>query len=36
MQMLLELVFVRWNALTGRYSQPMGPMRGVAAGASHK
>ena len=36
MQMLLELVFVRWNALTGRYRQPVGLMRGAAAGASHK
>jgi dolichyl-phosphate beta-glucosyltransferase len=36
MQMLLELVFVRWNALTGRYRQPVGLMRGAPAGASHK
>lgn len=36
MQMLLELVFIRWNALTGRYRQPVGLMRGVAAGASQK
>ncbi|MGA9717397.1 MAG: dolichyl-phosphate beta-glucosyltransferase [Acidobacteriaceae bacterium] len=36
MQMLLELVFIRWNALTGRYRQPVGLMHGVAAGASQK
>lgn len=36
MQMLLELVFIRWNALTGRYRQPAGLMRGAAAGASQK
>ena len=36
MQMLLELVFIRWNALTGRYRQPVGLMHGAAAGASQK
>jgi glycosyltransferase involved in cell wall biosynthesis len=36
MQMLLELVFVRWNALTGRYRQPAGLMRGAPVRAPHK
>jgi dolichyl-phosphate beta-glucosyltransferase len=36
MQMLLELVFVRWNAVTGRYRQPVGMMHHAAVGTPHK
>jgi dolichyl-phosphate beta-glucosyltransferase len=36
MQMLIELVYVRWNALTGRYRQPVGLIHGAAIEAPHK
>jgi glycosyltransferase involved in cell wall biosynthesis len=36
MQMLIELVYVRWNALTGRYRQPVKLIRGTAIEAPHK
>lgn len=37
MQMLVELAYVRWNALTGQYSgQPAEPMRKAAVAASRK
>jgi dolichyl-phosphate beta-glucosyltransferase len=36
LQMLLELLFVRWNALTGRYRKPAGLLPRAAAGAPQK
>lgn len=36
MQMLLELVYVRWNAITGRYRQPAGMISRAAVEASRK
>lgn len=36
MQMLIELVYVRWNAVTGRYRQPVGLIHGAAIEAPHK
>jgi dolichyl-phosphate beta-glucosyltransferase len=36
LQMLIELVYVRWNALTGRYRQPVGLIHRTAVEAPHK
>lgn len=36
MQMLIELAYVRWNALTGRYRQPVGLIHRTAVEAPHK